>query len=161
LSTGSSLDLNVPATPVYRHAMSSVALVDWKSVRASRIERLRAAHFAFLRTGTGRKVGTTEIQHSLILRLASEFQGFARDLHTEAVGAVLDWLCPGDVGRQQVLQLPYLEGRRLDRGNADSAGLAHDFGLLGVGFWHTLGSRHKTARQWRVNLESLNATRNG
>jgi hypothetical protein len=140
---------------------SSKALADWQSDRAQRIERLRAAHSAFLHTEAGHAFGAKEIEHSLILRLASEFQGFARDLHSEAVDAVLDWLCPDDPALRKVLRTPYLDSRRLDLGNADPKGIAHDFNLLGIAFWPELGARNATAQQWRGHLGALNTARNG
>jgi hypothetical protein len=56
----------------------------WASARTDRIKRLRAAHQTLGGTGPGRRWVTDELNHALILRLASEFQGFARDLHDES-----------------------------------------------------------------------------
>src|SRR5690348_7507244 len=76
--------------------MPSVSLNTWTTVRAQRIKRLRAAHEAFGGTGPGRRWVTDELNHALILRLASEFQGFARDLHDECGLFIARCLAPGE-----------------------------------------------------------------
>lgn len=58
--------------------MSSAALTSWRTDRAARLDRLVAAHAAVGGAGPGRRWVTEELNHALILRLASEFQGFAR-----------------------------------------------------------------------------------
>jgi hypothetical protein len=117
--------------------MASTALLKWRSERAARLERLLAAHRAVRRVHRGRWV-TDELNHSLILRLASEFQGFARSLHDEASVAVTRALAPGDVARQQTLRIPYQNGRRLDRGNAQPGALNEDFTMFGMELWPDL-----------------------
>jgi hypothetical protein len=54
-------------------------------------------------------------------RLASEFQGFARELHDEAGVFVVRHLAPGNPQLQDVLHLPYAVNRKLNQGNADPA----------------------------------------
>src|SRR5580698_3666475 len=108
--------------------MSSASLLTWTSARTDRIKRLRAAHQAFGGTGPGRRWVTDELNHALILRLASEFQGFARDLHDEAGSFVARFLAPGDQQLQGSLRLPYTLNRKLNQGNADPGTLGNDFG---------------------------------
>jgi hypothetical protein len=141
--------------------MPSAALNQWRSVRVSRITRLRRAHTAYLRTDYGRRTGAEEINHSLVLRLASEFQGFARDLHTEAVAAVVAQLAPADPFRQEVLRAPYVSARQLNRGNATPAVLRYDFQLLGLHLWPALRAHDVSADVWQKNLDALNQARNG
>ncbi|MGH3681941.1 MAG: hypothetical protein ACRDT2_17030, partial [Natronosporangium sp.] len=112
--------------------MPSIALHDWRTRRADRLTRLQAAHATVGGTGPGRRWLTEELNHALVLRLAAEFQGFARDLHTEAAKAVAASLAAGIPSREQALQRAFLTARRLDRGNATETALAHDFGLLGL-----------------------------
>jgi hypothetical protein len=141
--------------------MPSAALNKWHSVRVSRITRLRRAHTAYLRTAYGRRTGAEEINHSLVLHLASEFQGFARDLHNEGVAAVVAQLAPADPSRQKVLRIPYVITRKLDRGNATPSVLESDFGLLGFHLWTALSDHDASAGIWLKNLEALNRARNG
>jgi hypothetical protein len=142
--------------------MVSAALTQWRSTRACRLDRLMSAHVAVGGSGAGRRWATEELNHAIVLRLASEFQGFCRDLHQEAVRVVADALAPADFQLQEVLATPYAAARRLDRGNAEPVGLANDFGLLGVKLWPALGARYPSkSEEWRRKLELLNQVRNG
>ena len=75
---------------------------------------------------------TDELNHALILRLASEFQGFTRDLHDEAGLFVTRVLAPGNQRLQVTLRIPYTANRKLSQGNAESGSLGTDFGLFGM-----------------------------
>lgn len=142
--------------------MGSAALLVWKSDRATRLNRLLAAHRAVRGTVRGRRWVTDELNHSLILRLATEFQGYARELHDETSLAVVGALAPGNVVRQNTLQIPYSAARRLDRGNAEPNRLNADFGLFGLQLWVELDQRYPTkAPKWRKDLTVLNTARNG
>jgi hypothetical protein len=142
--------------------VSSSALNVWASTRAERLDRLRAAHVAVSGSGPGRRWQTEELNHSLVLRLASEFQGFARELHDETVSAVVTQVAPRSPQVQLALQIPYTSGRRLDRGNADPGALGSDFGLFGLQLWPELDRRYlKRAPEWNRKLEALNKARNG
>jgi hypothetical protein len=57
--------------------VTSAGLIQWKNDRATRLDRLVSAHKTL--RGMNRRWVTDELNHSLILRLASEFQGFARE----------------------------------------------------------------------------------
>jgi hypothetical protein len=146
----------------YTDGMPSASLTTWAAVRARRIKRLRAAHEAFGGTGPGRRWVTDELNHALILRLASEFQGFARDLHDESSEFVTRSLAPGDHQLQKSLRVPYTQYRRLKQGNADPATLGYDFGLFGIDLWPELYARYPAhAKGWNQKLATLNAARNG
>jgi hypothetical protein len=110
----------------------------------------------------GRRWVTDELNHSLILRLATEFQGFARDLHNETSIAVVRALSPDNEARQSQLLIPYFNGRRLDRGNAQPTTLHEDFALFGMKLWSELEARHAMrSTRWRAALTVLNHARNG
>jgi hypothetical protein len=105
---------------------------------------------------------TDELNQALILRLASEFQGFARDLHDEAGLFVASYLAPGNPQLQDSLRIPYTVGRRLSQGNADPGTLGNDFGLFGIALWAELNARYRDrARDWNLKLAALNLARNG
>ena len=124
--------------------------------------RLRAAHEALSGTGPGRRWVTGELNQALILRLASEFQGFARELHDEAGVFVAGRLAPGDARLQDMLRLPYTVSRKLSQGNADPGVLGNDFGLFGLVLWSALQSRYPArAAGWNQKLAALNMARNG
>lgn len=66
--------------------MASVALATWRTARSSRLDQLFAVHDRIdPRSGPGRRVGTEQLNLALMVALAGEWQGFARDLHDEAV----------------------------------------------------------------------------
>jgi len=142
--------------------MPSVSLNTWTTVRAQRIKRLRAAHEAFGGTGPGRRWVTDELNHALILRLASEFQGFARDLHDECGLFIARCLAPGNQQLQDSLRIPYTLHRKMNQGNADPGTLGNDFGLFGMVLWADLQARYPThAGAWNQKLLALNMARNG
>jgi hypothetical protein len=123
---------------------------------------LRAAHQALGGTGPGRRWVTDELNQALVLRLASEFQGFARDLHDEAGVFVAARLAPGNRQLQDSLRIPYTFNRKLSQGNADPGTLGNDFGLFGIALWAELHSRFQDrARDWNQKLAALNMARNG
>jgi hypothetical protein len=142
--------------------MPSVSLNTWTTVRAQRIKRLRAAHEAFGGTGPGRRWVTDELNHALILRLASEFQGFARDLHDECGLFIARCLAPGNQQLQDSLRIPYTLHRKMNQGNADPGTLGNDFGFFGMVLWADLQARYPThAGAWNQKLLALNMARNG
>jgi hypothetical protein len=116
----------------------------WTTVRAQRIKRLRAAHEAFGGTGPRRRWVTDELNHALILRLASEFQGFARDLHDECGLFIARCLAPGNQQLQDSLRIPYTLHRKMNQGNADPGTLGNDFGLFDMVLWADLQARYPT-----------------
>jgi hypothetical protein len=105
---------------------------------------------------------TEELNQALILRLASEFQGFARDLHDEAGMFVAGCLAAENPQLQDVLRLPYTVNRKMNQGNADPGTLGNDFALFGIVLWAALHARYPTrAKGWNQKLAALNMARNG
>jgi hypothetical protein len=70
------------------------------------------AHVAVGGAAAGRRWATQELNHAILLRLASEFQGFCRDLHDEAVLALVAAATPNNAQVSQVLALPFRTARR-------------------------------------------------
>jgi hypothetical protein len=139
--------------------VTSAALSEWNTDRAARLDRLVAAHRAV--RGVNRRWVTDELNHALVLRLASEFQGFARALHEEASRAVVATLIPNDPDRQDALLAAFLTGRRLNSGNAQPGVLRRDFGCFGLSLWAALDQRFPSrATAWRGDLSMLNTARN-
>lgn len=142
--------------------MPSSSLSTWVYARTDRVTRLRAAHQALGGTGPGRRWVTDELNQALILRLASEFQGFARDLHDEAGLFVAECVAPGNLSVQDNLRIPYTFNRKLNQGNADPGTLGSDFGLFGIVLWAGLQARFQDrAKDWNYKLAALNMARNG
>jgi hypothetical protein len=123
------------------------------------VERLLAAHRTV--RGVSRRWITDELNHSLILRLAAEFQGYARALHDEASEAVVSAMAPTNRTLQETFRLPYITGRQLDRANARPETLASDSGIFGVALWTALDRQYPTsAHRWRQELSAMNTARN-
>lgn len=97
---------------------STTALNGWTGERATRLDELLDAHARVGGDGPGRRWRTTQPNRSLVLLLAAEFQGFARDLHGEASTTLADWAAAGNRPLEQVIESRITEGRQLDCGNA-------------------------------------------
>jgi hypothetical protein len=53
----------------------------WRKERSERLDELLHAHQSVGGPSRGRRWRTATLNEALLLRLAAEFQGFARDLH--------------------------------------------------------------------------------
>jgi hypothetical protein len=140
--------------------MPSTALTSWRSERRHRLDELLAAHQAVRGTGRGRRWRTRELNWALTLRLAGEFQGFARDLHDLAVDFFVATASAGNVDLAKVLQERVTTNRLLDHGNAQPGSLGSDFALLGLALWPALTRADVRAADWNKSLDRLNRTRN-
>jgi len=79
----------------------------------------------------GRRWRTAVLNEALVLRLAAEFQGFARDLHDLACDLFALWTAPLNPAVERVVRASLAEGRELDRGNAHPGSIGRDFGRFG------------------------------
>ncbi len=68
--------------------MPSQAYRQWQHVRTREMDQLESAHTLLGGTARGRRYTTQQINRAYAVLLASQFQGFARDLHTESVDAL-------------------------------------------------------------------------
>jgi hypothetical protein len=138
----------------------SAALLKWQSERARRIAELLGAHAAVGGGGPGRRIGTLQINWSLTLRLAGEFQAYARDLHDLAVDHLVSEIAPQGTPLAGLLRTNLTKSRELDRGNAQPNSLANDFGRLGMQFWPALMARDSRTEELKKSLHALNRARN-
>ncbi|MGQ0464789.1 MAG: hypothetical protein ACT4QG_05670 [Sporichthyaceae bacterium] len=141
--------------------MSSNALDDWSGARAAGLDRLLLAHRAVAGAGPGRRWITVELNHALIVRLASEFQGFCRELHDETAEALLAAKVPTDREFASVVAFLLGTGRRLDRGNASWGNVCDDFARFGLSLADLLRARQPSRYPaWTRTMDRLNAARN-
>lgn len=141
--------------------MVSTALTDWRSTRADRLDRLFKAHAAVGGQGRGRRWETEELNHSILLRLASEFQGFCRDLHDDSGDVIAAYLTAGNSHLLKLLQTEFRWNRKLDFGNASPGAIGADFLRLGVRLWDGIYVRYPTkGHTWNQGLMVLNTARN-
>jgi hypothetical protein len=110
--------------------------------------------------GAGRKWRTQQVNWALILRLAAEFQGFARELHALGAEKFSELALPDNASVARMIRNTILKKRQLDAGNADSGTLAGDFGRLGVDLWDRLRRRNRLNEDRKYKLDQLNKARN-
>jgi hypothetical protein len=136
----------------------SRALDRWNDDAQAALDEIEDAHRAVGGAGRGRRYATLQVNHAYVTLLSSQFQGFCRDLHTEAVAVVVGSLAPPVLG--PLVQNLFVQGRKLDHGNPNPGNLGSDFGKLGMAFWPTVNAldHRNTARQ--AALETLNTWRN-
>jgi len=137
--------------------MPSVSYRHWRTMRRAALNAVEAAHTTIHGTGVGRREATRQINHGYAVLLAAEFQGFCRELHTEAVRHFVSNL-PG--ASRNIVTDVFVFNRQLDRGNANSASLGSDFGRFGFGWWSAVDLVEPDGPALRRDLESLNAWRN-
>jgi hypothetical protein len=138
----------------------SDAYADWSGQRQVRLAELFAAHATIGGSGRGRRWRTAQLNWALTLRIAGEFQGYARDLHTLAVGHFVTSVAQGNTALSNVLQIQFTTNRALDRQNATPSSLGSDFGRFGLELWPTLRVANARALRWQASLEALNKARN-
>src|SRR5215470_463712 len=136
---------------------SSPSLVRWRTVGQAEIDELLAAHQAIGGTGPGRRTATQQINHALIVQLASQFQRYCRDLHGLCADAVVSAAPPP---LQPALVLAFTAGRKLDRQNAHPGTLGDDFGRFGPRFWLAVDALGPQFAVRRRRLDQVNAWRN-
>jgi len=98
---------------------------------------------------------------ALVMQLASEFQGFARDLHDEGSERFALWALPTNAQAAGVIRNALRTDRQLDRVNAQPQSMAADFGRFGMSLWKDLQAIDARTIQHEQSLALLNRARNG
>lgn len=145
--------------------MASSAFGRWQGERSDRVDKLFEAHVRIGGAGPGRRVRADErinrqINAALVLQLAAEFQGFARELYDDLARAVLQEVAQLDPGVLVVVQRALGEQRKLDRGNASPAALGSDFARFGIDLWPRMKNKDARSAGRQAELERLNRARN-
>lgn len=105
-----------------------------------------------------RRAATRELNQAYTVMLASKFQLFCRDLHSEAVERLTNAAIPGAL--RPIFRESLLGNRQLDSKNAQPGSLGSDFKRLGIELWDQLGTRDRRNIARGKRLEELNAWRN-
>jgi len=129
------------------------------STRTKALDEIEAAHASVGGTGPGRRYATQQINQAYAVLVASQFQGFCRDLHTESVARLMAFIDPPPLVLPLV-QARFTKGRQLDSKNAQPGSLGSDFGLLGIKFWDEVDQHHPKSKDRKRELEDLNNWRN-
>lgn len=143
--------------------MTTDALERWRSERCAALDSLEAVHERVTEKKRGRQYATEHLNLALFVRLAAEFQGFCRDLHDDAIFAIVADLdgVAGTAIQQQLLRQALARGRKLDTGNAAPGNIGNDFSYIGLSFWPDVKQRYPTkGERWNKTLEALNSVRN-
>jgi hypothetical protein len=139
--------------------MPSTSYRQWRTLRTAALDEIARAHAAVGGTARGRRYTTQQINRAYTMLLASQFQGFCRDLHSECVDHILGVISP-PTALARLVRAEFTRGRQLDRGNAQSSSLGADFGRLGIDLWDELASHDPASPSWRADLDVLNEWRN-
>jgi hypothetical protein len=140
--------------------MPSRAYRQWSRTRATELDEVEAAHILVGGTARGRRYTTQQINRAYAVLLASQFQGFARDLHTESVDYLVV-VIPHPRFRAAMRE-ELLWNRQLDTRNATQATLGGDFGRLGIlNFWAQVDAVLVNNNLRRQGIEQLNTWQSG
>ena len=139
--------------------MPSNSLNLWRTARRQALDQIAAAHAAVGGAAPGRRYATQQINQAYAMLLSSQFQGFSRDLHSEAV----DHICgpPGGAdARRDMLRRRLTIGRKLDTGNPNPGNLGNDFGYFNFELWPEMQAYDPDNEARQKVLLELNAWRN-
>jgi hypothetical protein len=137
--------------------MPSNSYQHWSAERSASLDEIENAHASVGGTGPGRRYATQQINQAYAVLLASQFQGFCRDLHTECAEHLIA-ATPAELRR--IIRTQFLWGRALDRGNPNSGNVGSDFNRFVMNFWTEVLAEHNQNARRRQYLDQLNSWRN-
>lgn len=138
--------------------MPSAALLRRSSDRSSELDELESAHASVGGTGPGRRYATQQINRAYAVLLASQFQGYCRDLHDESIGSFLP---PGiGAGWLDAIRSTFQANRKLDSGNPGPGNIDLDFGRFRIEIWGEVFSIDPLGRDRQKSLATLLLWRN-
>lgn len=142
--------------------MVSSALKSWRGKRRDDIDQLLSTHRVITGGRRGRQWETEHMNFALITRLAAEFQGYCRDLHTEAVDHIVTMASIPNPNLNLIFRSAYIDRRMLKVGNPSWANLCKDFNMFGMDLKSAMESQFGQARfgTWRLALDDLVDARN-
>lgn len=138
--------------------MPSAALAHWNTTRLKALDEIERAHGAVGGTGRGRRHATLQVNYAYAVLLSSQFQGFCRDLHTDALDFIVANTSPPAVAN--TLQVVLARGRKIDAGNPNPGNLGSDFARLGVALWPEVARIDARKDDRLAALETLSTWRN-
>lgn len=131
----------------------------WNTERRTALDQIAAAHAAVGGAGPGRRYATHQLNQAYAMLLSSQFQGFCRDLHSEAVDHICGPVSASNL-RMLLLRIRCTAGRKLDSGNPNPANLGADFGFFNLKLWPILNAYNEANGGRNRALETLNEWRN-
>lgn len=139
-----------------RGMSSSLAL--WQGQAQDAFAEVERAHGKVEGEGRGRRFLTQQVNHAYVTLLAAQFQMYCRALHTEVTQVLVAGV--SDPALARVLEGRLIEGRNLDRGNANVPNLGADFGRFGFRFWDAVIVHRKPNARRKEKLDALIEWRN-
>jgi hypothetical protein len=130
----------------------------WITTQAAALDQMENAHSSVGGTGRGRRYATGQINQAYAILLASQFQGFCRDLHSESASYLVDAVQPQSM--RPIVRGEFTRDRKLDKGNANPGNLGNDFNRLGLEFWDEVKKLNTKNSERNRALEMLNEWRN-
>ena len=137
--------------------MPSVSLQTWNVKRAAALDELEAAHRSLGGARRGRRYTTQQINQAYAMLLSSQFQGFCRDLHSEAANHFVQNV---PVGLRTALRNVLVQNRKIDQGNPNPGNLGADYNRFGLSFWDEVKTRDARNPARQNQLIDLNKWRN-
>ncbi len=137
--------------------MPSKSIERWLKERSQALDQIAGAHARVGGAAPGRRYATEQINHAYTTLLSSQFQGFARDLHSECVDHIVTGV---PVEYETILRTLLLRDRKLDKGNPNPGNLGADFGRFGFNFWSEVQVDHHGNDRRQESLAELNEWRN-
>jgi hypothetical protein len=138
--------------------MPSLSLQRWFAERASSLNNIESAHRSVRGSGPGARAAIQQINQAYTVLLTAQFQGFCRDLHSEAADHLVVPVTNPDL--RDMLRDNLLFGRKIDRGNPSPGNLGSDFNRFNLPFWSRVDAHRSHNVRCRSALEKLNALRN-
>lgn len=138
--------------------MPSRALRQWQTRSRKVLDEMEAAHEVVGGGRGARSFARQQIAQAYVVLLASQFQRYCRDLHSEAMDHIASQ--PTFRVLKPVLSASLIVARRLDAGNANPANIAADYGRFGFRIWDHLHLHDARTGSRRNRLEELNRWRN-
>ncbi len=137
--------------------MSSNSLQNWQGSRRIKLNEIIEVHRAVGGSSRGRRYATEQVNHAYAVLLASQFQGFCRDLHSECVYHVVQQV---PAALQNVLRGELVRDRKLDRGNPNPGNIGAEFARLGLRMWDKVKALERRNVARKEVLDKLNEWRN-
>jgi len=138
--------------------MASTGFRRWTGERADQLDEFERVLGSLTGRGLSRRWAARQIAHAYAVLLASQFQGFCRDLHSECAEHIALAVAPRTL--RTLVRAEFAHARRLDRGNPNPGNIGSDFNRLGLSFWTCVfrDDSRNDARQRK--LQELNQWRN-
>jgi hypothetical protein len=138
--------------------MGSQSLARWNGESAAALDRMEEVHAQLGGSGPGRRYAMQQVNESFLVMVASRFQRYCRDLHTETLDCLMQVVTDPNIA--PIVRGAFILGRQLDSKNAQPSALGSDFGRLGMKFWDEVYEAHRKNKTRKERLEVLNAWRN-